>query len=323
MLYSKNEVKEMIEAGKALSLAADEEVLKSLPAGNWIGGTIPYFMGQDGGEFSEEKVFVTEISEIAVDTDIKMYDIKTMPNVAVDAYDNGYSVLIIPATSDVHIAYAQDAASYKDIFLKPVTGWISGVNLDNLGKISPKIINGKTGEISDQKAVAMHVKLPEGKVAQIGIVNIFEQGNGDEITFPSNGFSISECYINGEKMNFVDYIKEKNIETKLPLVADYSGAMVNVCFQGVDEENKTASLYGPVFDNITYKFASPVSDYEAAFSKKLDEISLKPVFSCNCILNYLYGELEGKKTGDILGPVTFGEIAYQLLNQTLVYVEIL
>ena len=45
-------------------------------------------------------------------------------------------------------------------------------------------------------------------------------------------------------------------------------------------------------------------------------------FSCNCILNYLYSELEGKKTGGITGPITFGEIAYQLLNQTMVYLTI-
>jgi hypothetical protein len=39
-------------------------------------------------------------------------------------------------------------------------------------------------------------------------------------------------------------------------------------------------------------------------------------------LNYLYGKLEGRKTGDLTGPITFGEIAFQLLNQTLVYLEV-
>ena len=47
-----------------------------------------------------------------------------------------------------------------------------------------------------------------------------------------------------------------------------------------------------------------------------------PIFSCNCILNYLYGNLEGKTTPPYAGPVSFGEVAYQLLNQTLVYCEI-
>lgn len=33
----------------------------------------------------------------------------------------------------------------------------------------------------------------------------------------------------------------------------------------------------------------------------------------------MYAHLEGKKTGAIKGPMTFGEIAYILLNQTMVY----
>jgi hypothetical protein len=66
-----------------------------------------------------------------------------------------------------------------------------------------------------------------------------------------------------------------------------------------------------------------VADYVSAFESRLK--TLAPgniVFSCNCILNYLYSQLEGRRTGGIVGPITFGEIAYQLLNQTLVYLEI-
>lgn len=49
---------------------------------------------------------------------------------------------------------------------------------------------------------------------------------------------------------------------------------------------------------------------------------MQPAFSCNCILNFLYGGLEGERALPIGGPATFGEIAYVLLNQTLVYMEI-
>ena len=45
-------------------------------------------------------------------------------------------------------------------------------------------------------------------------------------------------------------------------------------------------------------------------------------YSCNCILNYLYGEMEGKSVSGFTGPMTFGEIAYMLLNQTLVRLEL-
>ena len=51
-------------------------------------------------------------------------------------------------------------------------------------------------------------------------------------------------------------------------------------------------------------------------------MDIEPEFSCNCILNYLYGELEGKKIDNISGPITFGEIGYQLLNQTLTFLYI-
>jgi hypothetical protein len=47
-----------------------------------------------------------------------------------------------------------------------------------------------------------------------------------------------------------------------------------------------------------------------------------PVFSCNCVLNYVYGRLENERAGRLEGPMTFGEIAFQLLNQTLVHVTI-
>ena len=46
------------------------------------------------------------------------------------------------------------------------------------------------------------------------------------------------------------------------------------------------------------------------------------MFACNCVLNYLHGQLEGRRTGTVLGPMTFGEIAYQLLNQTMVYITV-
>jgi hypothetical protein len=33
-------------------------------------------------------------------------------------------------------------------------------------------------------------------------------------------------------------------------------------------------------------------------------------FSCNCVHNFVYGDLQGRRTGTLQGPMTFGEIAY-------------
>jgi len=70
--------------------------------------------------------------------------------------------------------------------------------------------------------------------------------------------------------------------------------------------------------------AKAISNYESLFNNRIARHKNKTaVFSCNCILNFLYGELENKKIEAFAGPITFGEIAYQLVNQTLVYVSII
>ncbi|HYW83879.1 MAG TPA: hypothetical protein VFB30_11520, partial [Spirochaetia bacterium] len=122
---------------------------------------------------------------------------------------------------------------------------------------------------------------------------------------------------------FAEYLSEKNTDTRLPLVADYSGAMINTSFQEVDKTCGKVSFYAPVFSGVEYKVAAPVADYVTAFERQLPRAAAETItFSCNCILNYLYSNLEGKRTGSVTGPITFGEIAYQLLNQTLAYVKI-
>jgi hypothetical protein len=95
-----------------------------------------------------------------------------------------------------------------------------------------------------------------------------------------------------------------------------------VAIRFIDEKRKTVSLYAPVFENIEYCFANEIGDYEDIFRKELASHPGKPIFSCNCVLNYFYANLESKKTDRFMGPMTFGEIAYMLLTQTLVYLTI-
>lgn len=321
-LLSLDEVTNKINNGEILILAADEKLLAKLPKGQWIGGTIPYFMGDNGGEFTQNKIFVDEIPEFVKSVKIKFYDLETLPGIAADAFGHGYILLIIPAFSAIHTSFAENSNQYKDFFLSPIMGWIAGFDLESMGKKSAKVFNGMLGKRSPFDAVAMHVELPPNKVPILDIVNLFEQDNGDSIIFPETGFQINKCYINGETRNFAEYLREKNIDPRLPLVANYYGAMINTSFNQVDHEKKLVSFYAPVFKGIEYKIAKPIDNYVEAFTDRISSLNISPVFSCNCILNYLYSELEGKKTSNIMGPMTFGEIAYQLLNQTMVYLNI-
>jgi len=321
-----DDVAQRISQGQTLLLAGDEKLLAKLPKGKWVAGTIPYFVSPGtGGVISQDKIFVTDISEMGSGTQIRFYDENQLANIYDEGGDSGFSFIIIPAMSDVHSTFALNAPNYANFGAKPLIGWISGVHLDDLGSITPKVFNGETGESTDKLAVVMHVPAPPGKTVDVGIVNIFEQSDGDTLTFPEDGFSCKDVSVNGKKENFAAYIEKKQLDTKLPLVADYYGAMINTSFQSVDQDTGEVKFYAPVFRGVRYKHAKAFDDYAQSFTDQLETQGVTDsgmVFSCNCILNFLYSSLEGKQTPPFVGPITFGEVAYQLLNQTLVYLQL-
>ncbi|MHA1673324.1 MAG: DUF6976 family protein [Promethearchaeota archaeon] len=313
----------IIDTGKFLMIAGDESVLLKLHKGNWIAGTIPYFMDTDGGISTREKCFITVLPDFILDFEIKTYDTETIKNIFVDSKDNGVNFVIIPAMSDLHFRFALNGPTFDQFGYNPLIGWIAGVHLDDLGKVSAKVGTGLDGGLVDNLAVVIHGALPDTKYSEIDIVNIFEQGSGDEIQFLENSFTVKDVLINGEKRNFADYLNEIKHDTRYPLVADYLGAMINISYQSVDEEKREVVFYAPVFKGQIYKNAEKVEDYVTKFDGQMPKEDIEHIaFSCNCILNYLHSELEGKKTEGITGPITFGEIGYQLLNQTLAYITI-
>ena len=318
MFMNFENVSKLINEGKLLHIAGTDALLRKLPKGKWVGGSTEYFMESAGGKVSGDDFDVIEFN---YEFSIKSYDTASIKNIAADAFENGFTILIIPFDSKVHIEYAQKAPGYKDIFMKNTVGWISGVNLSKQGQ-TPVAVNGMTGEVFSDKAVALHLGAGAGKMFAIDIINIFTQDqNSPVIEFLKEGFDADICLVSGKEIKFADYISKNNINTKMPLVGDYSGAGVNVSFKKV--ENGIVHFYAPVFKGIKYRIAKNIPDYVKAFNEKMAEVKgANIVFSCNCILNFLYGELEGKKIGAFTGPVTFGEIAYQLVNQTLVYVSI-
>jgi len=319
MLITFEAASKMITEGKLLHIAGSGTLLQKLPRGSWIGGSTEYFMTKDGGVISDELLFVTEFPYEVFFT--KSYDAVNICDVAADAFEYGFSIVILPFDSEVHKLYAENATGYKHMFIKHLTGWIAGVNLGKTGQV-PLVVNGMTGKAFTDKAVALHIDVPDRKAISVNIINIFEQDmESPEIEFLSEGFSVTECLIDGKKTVFADYLKDNTINTKLPLVGDYSGNGVNVSFKSV--EDGRVNFYAPVFANIKYRMAKDISDYEQLFNNILADFKdTEAVFSCNCILNFLYGELDTKKIETFAGPITFGEIAYQLVNQTLVYVTV-
>jgi len=318
LFISADEAAEHIRKGAVAVISGSEKVLAGLPKGQWVGGTTAYFMAPAGGTIDQERVFCTLIDE-ATDSRVAVLTPGELPGVVDGRFKNGFSYLLLPAFSEAHRRYSLDAAHYRGLYDQPIMGWITGVHLDELGKRSPKVFDGSTGQAHDNAAAVLRIELPEGVMADLDIVNLFTQGDGPSIVFPETEFGATACMIDGKPANLARWLTENGIDTKLPLVANYVGVMVNVSVQDVDAEKGQVRFYSPVIEGETYRIARPVTDYAGAYTHCFNgDKKAADALSCNCILNFLYASLEGKTTGGYVGPVTFGEVGFILLNQTLV-----
>lgn len=322
-LMSIADVNTLIKSDKVLVIAGDENLFSNLELGNWIGGTIPYFMNTDGGGENHSDLFVTDLTDIVTKVNIKEYQKdEVMTTMLEDRCIGGFSYLLLPAFSEIHQTYALKTRDASSLFDVPIMGWITGVHLDDIGTKTPKVINGKTGAVLENQGVVLHCELEEDAYAELDIVNIYEQGDGDVITFQEDSFSCSDCLINGASANLADYFVENDVDPTFPLVANYSGASINVSVQAVDEEKKEVSFFAPLLRGQEYYIAKPIEDLYGTFSNALPQNTSTLLCSCNCILNYVNIEMENKLAGDFRGPFTFGEIAYVLVNQTLVTLSV-
>ena len=315
LLYSIDEVSQFISQGKKMVLGADENILNQLPQGDWIAGTTPYFVDCNGGQENHQLIAVYDFTDIAEDAKFISYDINSIEQIYNDGFDNGFIILILPCYSDILGKYAVNAPSFEGFATKPLVGWVAGHAYDaSLPRTKTYFKSGASASID--KGVAIHVKLPANKYAEVEMINPFTPGDGDKIEILKDGFLIDEVLVNGQKCNFAQYLKDRSFA--YPMVADFGDVYMNTSVKLAEESVLVA---GPVFKGQEYTFAKQID-----IPKVLQEISVKaqdsPVFSCFCVANYLYGQFEGKTFGNFDMVVTFGEIAYQLVNQTVVYLNV-
>lgn len=316
-------VQALIRRGELLLLAGDEALLRRLPPGRWIGGTIPYFMTEDGGVCDRRRIYVDRPGPGLEFRGVRRYGAHDVARVYLDLSPGAVGVMIAPAMSPVHRAFALDAPSYPRFASCPLFGWIAGVHLDDLGRERPRVFDGTTGEGLDEDAVVLALGLLSGWAAELAILNIFEPGDGPTLVFPETSFTVTTAEVDGRRVSFLEYVEEARLDVRLPLVADYCGARVNVSFQALDRPAREVRMFAPVFAGVPYRHARSVGDYVRAFESAVPRgLGGADALTCNCVLNYLHSSLEGRSTGGITGPITFGEIAYQLLNQTMVYLTV-
>ncbi len=313
-LYKVPEVIEMIRQGRVLLLAGETSPLSQLPAGNWIAGTTPYFMVYPQQEIiSSEHIFVQEMPDVK-NIAIQLYNAQTIKNIYKDAPENGFTLVCMPFGSDVTVEFAMNAPSYEKFACGMVCGWVSGQLLEQLLTTTSYAAAGNVPELYSDKAVAMHITLPVDKYVELHIYNPFKQGKGDTITFDQSSMAIEHAMINGVKQNFPEYLIKNHIDLRLPMVANYSGAMMNVnCF-----EIKDGKVYvsAPVFEAVQYRFAELDNSPEPFL------VNEQTLFSFGCVANFVHPYLREHCMKNLHGPITYGEIAYQLVNQTIMYATI-
>ncbi|EJF52621.1 hypothetical protein SapgrDRAFT_0889 [Saprospira grandis DSM 2844] len=317
-LLSLKETQALIESGQILLIAGSQRLLDQLPAGQWLGGSTPYFMSREGAQKDLNRLFVSNLSDLALKAEIKSYSAQELEQLLDDRPENGFSYIALPAFSEVHKAYALDIGQYDRLYDQPILGWITGRQLEADPSHLPAAYYGPKAEKMKNRAVLMHVELPAAQYAEIEIYNPYEEGQDDDIQFLTTDFQASEALINGEKQNFAHYCKRKGIDGSLPLISNYSGALINTTIQRVEE--KIVYFYAPVSTDQVYHLAKTVDYNPQAFRKEMP--NSPAITACNCIVNYLNFKLDGEQLGNYEGPFTFGEVGYILLNQTLVLLHI-
>lgn len=316
-----DEVEKLILKNRTLVIAGNENLLSKLPAGNWIGGTNPYLLGEDGAKYSTDKLYVKDFTDICISSKKRYYSISEIEEITTDGFENGIIFVIVPGFSEIHYKFSIKAPNLDNQFINPLIGWVSGSKFEEIKSGVPSCY--VSNEISKEKIAVMHLELPKNKVGRVEIINLYEQDEGQEITFPEDGFQNTHFFVDGKKENIFDYFEKNKIDWHLPLVANYSGAKVNVGMIK-DDTNKKPLFAAPVFKNVKYKIAKNINidyinEFLNIFNKERDS---RIEYSYSCLYNYFNFNLEGKKIPGVTGTFTFGEFAYQLLNVTFVYLII-
>lgn len=322
-LYTRDEVVEFIKQGRVMHLAGSEKMLSGLPKGKWIGGMTPYFM-DTVGKICDNKIYVEDFSMIAEDVKIETLDENNIQDIAKNnSFSNGFIFVILPLESKVYYAFSNKSLEFENIYDNPVVGYVSSCLFEDYGKVQPKVATGNDGNLYDNKAAVMYVKVNDRLRVRAEIMN-FDTIDYDTpaLKFPKTSFNQSDCLIGGKPGNIANYLEE--VKAKIghypQLITSQNGALVNRDIKCVDVNKGIASFFSPAYENDEYYIVKPNANYLRAFNDNLGKKT--DVIACfSCTSYFLLGDFEYQHI-DYNGVYTFGEIGYQLLNKTIVTLEV-
>lgn len=312
----------MIVEGTPLVIAGSDEMLARLPRGNWIGGTTSHIMTEDGGVETRDRIQVSAMPKEARLLSIQRYGVGGMHYLPRDAPNDGFTIVIIPFSSFVHQAFVKALPSFKKQTEKMIAGWVSGASRATFGA-RPKIFFGPICHVIEDEMVAMHMTLPDSMRALINVVSLNKPKKGDAITFLNEGFTVTHAMVNGVRVCFAEYLRSNWHDNSIPIVCDYFGTHLTVDIKNYDLLSGHVEFYAPVFTKVTYHFASPIDNYQ---EKMRDALKMscrgRTIFECICVKNFEKLSMGRDTLGAFEGPVSNGEIAHFLTNQSIVRLSV-
>ncbi len=312
------EVAELIEAGHTLVLAGAEQELARLPAGRWIGGTVSCILTPDGVRPAAGKLIYADLSRVALKAELRQFNARQLQNLSARYPDNGFAVIILPGQSTLLQAVATRMPDWPGLYNAPLAGWVSAVPLKELGKSQPKVFCGNATPRHDIAAL-MYISLPEGVFAELNIINPFGATSCSSLRFLAGGYSIrGTCLLDGKKINLARLIASGEIDPTLPLAADRDGALLNNSIIASDPKAGTVTFLNPIDPSLTYRFAEPVHVFKEAFVRAARGIDLPgATLSSVCVASLRHLDDEIRPMLPAIAPVTFGQIGYTVLSQTI------
>jgi len=330
--FTVDQVNAMIKNGDKLLLSGDAALLSQLYKGDWIGGSCSRFV-EKGKTLAttREKIFVHNVTNVAANIKISVYEASNVSSIYDDAYDNGFSVLIMPFFSEVWGEYGVNCSNYSNFANRAVCGWVAVTPLysDYEKNDESLVFSGKSGLSFKNSGVVMHIGLPADKYAEIHVFSPFKPSDDDVIVFEENGQQFEFALVNGVKKSIRQYLIDRKIDRSVDagagsrkcLAGDYAGFIMNVAIAHESEadEQKYVSFAAPIYKDIQYRIANMDN---MSYEEEKKSLNDNVVCSFTCITNSAHPEIYSKNLTQMNGPFTYGEIAYFLLNHATVYVTV-
>jgi len=92
-------------------------------------------MAEEGGQLSEDRIFVTKVPDFALEAKAVDYGVENLAEIYSDAPVHGFTFLVVPAASEVHKALRSSPSC--EGFLLRDGRLVAGVRVDRIGKEFP------------------------------------------------------------------------------------------------------------------------------------------------------------------------------------------